>query len=186
MSFVVRCRQRASCHVEGSVDPAAWQMTSRLSTSSFVLRTSWRAPRDADINRATRGCKETNRSFSATCGNPRKPEARTHLERRTKTARTFEGFWLGEDEDDERVIGESDLLSAKRSSARGKHGRGGFTGNDTENVTPQAVQYLRTQKARWFCRSAQSGGGLISPAWLQRRRRCSCPNSACESRCQTV
>ena len=65
--------------------------------------------------------------------------AAAHLEE-GKTARTFEGF--GEDEDIDRVIGESDLLSAKKVIYAANMDEEGFTGNDTENERLKAVQTI--------------------------------------------
>lgn len=64
---------------------------------------------------------------------------KAHLEE-GKTARTFEGF--GEDEDIDRVIGESDLLSAKKVIYAANMDEEGFTGNDTENERLKAVQAI--------------------------------------------
>ena len=57
-----------------------------------------------------------------------------------KTARTFDGF--ADDEDVQRVIGESDQLSAKKVIYAANMDEAGFTGDKAENERLAAVQKI--------------------------------------------
>ena len=112
---VVRCFDNENIvHVEGSVDPARDIETINL---ELIL---------ADIEHLERRLDRTRKAAKA--------------DKEGKTARTFEGF--GEDEDIDRVIGESDLLSAKKVIYAANMDEEGFTGNDTENERLKAVQAI--------------------------------------------
>ena len=105
---VVRCFDNENIvHVEGSVDPARDIETINL---ELIL---------ADIEHLERRLERTRKAAKA----DKKllldvdilEKLKAHLEE-GKTARTFEGF--GEDEDVDRVVNESDLLSAKKVNER--------------------------------------------------------------------
>ena len=132
-SFVVRCFDNENIvHVEGSVDPARDIETINL---ELIL---------ADIEHLERRLKRTRKAAKADKKLLRDVEIleslKAHLEE-GKTARTFEGA-LAEDEDIDRVIGESDLLSAKKVIYAANMDEEGFTGNDTENERLKAVQAI--------------------------------------------
>ena len=129
---VVRCFDNENIvHVEGSVDPARDIETINL---ELIL---------ADIEHLERRLDRTRKAAKADKKLLRDVEIleslKAHLEE-GKTARTFEGF--GEDEDIDRVIGESDLLSAKKVIYAANMDEEGFTGNDTENERLKAVQAI--------------------------------------------
>ena len=129
---VVRCFDNENIvHVEGSVDPARDIETINL---ELIL---------ADIEHLERRLERTRKAAKADKKLLRDVEIleslKAHLEE-GKTARTFEGF--GEDEDIDRVIGESDLLSAKKVIYAANMDEEGFTGNDTENERLKAVQAI--------------------------------------------
>lgn len=129
---VVRCFDNENIvHVEGSVDPARDIETINL---ELIL---------ADIEHLERRLDRTRKAAKADKKLFRDVEIleglKAHLEE-GKTARTFEGF--GEDEDIDRVIGESDLLSAKKVIYAANMDEEGFTGNDAENERLKAVQAI--------------------------------------------
>ena len=129
---VVRCFDNENIvHVEGSVDPARDIETINL---ELIL---------ADIEHLERRLERTRKAAKADKKLLRDVEIleslKAHLEE-GKTARTFEGF--GEDEDIDRVIGESDLLSAKKVIYAANMDEEGFTGNDAENERLKAVQAI--------------------------------------------
>ena len=129
---VVRCFDNENIvHVEGSVDPARDIETINL---ELIL---------ADIEHLERRLDRTRKAAKADKKLLRDVEIleslKAHLEE-GKTARTFEGF--GEDEDIDRVIGESDLLSAKKVIYAANMDEEGFTGNDAENERLKAVQAI--------------------------------------------
>ena len=129
---VVRCFDNENIvHVEGSVDPARDIETINL---ELIL---------ADIEHLERRLERTRKAAKA----DKKllldvdilEKLKAHLEE-GKTARTFEGF--GEDEDVDRVVNESDLLSAKKVIYAANMDEEGFTGNDKENERLKAVQAI--------------------------------------------
>ena len=103
-------------HVEGSVDPARDIETINL---ELIL---------ADIEHLERRLDRTRKAAKADKKLLRDVEIleslKAHLEE-GKTARTFEGF--GEDEDIDRVIEVSDLLSAKKVIYAANMDEEGFT-----------------------------------------------------------
>ena len=129
---VVRCFDNENIvHVEGSVDPARDIETINL---ELIL---------ADIEHLERRLERTRKAAKADKKLSRDVELlealKAHLEE-GRTARTFEGF--GEDEDVDRVVKESDLLSAKKVIYAANMDEAGFTGDAAENERLKAVQAI--------------------------------------------
>ncbi|MGE4549456.1 MAG: redox-regulated ATPase YchF [Intestinibacillus sp.] len=129
---VVRCFEDDNIvHVEGNVDPARDMETIHL---ELIL---------SDIEHLERRIDRTKKAAKADKKLALDVEIleklRAHLEE-GKTARTFPGF---EDDDDvQRVIGESDLLSAKPVIYAANMDEAGFTGDAKESARFEAVRKI--------------------------------------------
>ncbi|MGM9612320.1 MAG: redox-regulated ATPase YchF [Butyricicoccus sp.] len=129
---VVRCFDDDNIvHVEGSVDPARDIETINL---ELILSDIEHLERRLDRTRkAAKADKKLNLDVEIL------EKLKAHLED-GKTARTFPGF--ADDEDVQRVMKESDLLTAKKVIYAANMDEAGFTGDQTENARLVAVQAI--------------------------------------------
>ena len=129
---VVRCFDNDNIvHVEGSVDPGRDIETINL---ELILSDIEHLERRLDRTRkAAKADKKLNLDVEIL------EKLKAHLEE-GKTARTFPGFT--DDEDVQRVMKESDLLTAKKVIYAANMDEAGFTGNQTENARLAAVQAI--------------------------------------------
>ncbi|MGN1008334.1 MAG: redox-regulated ATPase YchF, partial [Butyricicoccus sp.] len=129
---VVRCFDDDNIvHVEGSVDPARDIETINL---ELILSDIEHLERRLDRTRkAAKADKKLNLDVEIL------EKLKAHLED-GKTARTFPGF--ADDEDVQRVMKESDLLTAKKVIYAANMDEAGFTGDQTENARLAAVQAI--------------------------------------------
>ncbi|MDR3767543.1 MAG: redox-regulated ATPase YchF [Butyricicoccus sp.] len=129
---VVRCFDNDNIvHVEGSVDPARDIETINL---ELILSDIEHLERRLDRTRkAAKADKKLNLDVEIL------EKLKAHLEE-GKTARTFPGF--ADDEDVQRVMKESDLLTAKKVIYAANMDEAGFTGDQTENARLAAVQAI--------------------------------------------
>lgn len=129
---VVRCFDNDNIvHVDGSVDPARDIETINL---ELILSDIEHLERRLDRTRkAAKADKKLNADVEIL------ENLKSHLEE-GKTARTFPGF--DDDEDVQRVLGESDLLTAKKVIYAANMDEAGFTGDQTENQRLAAVQEI--------------------------------------------
>lgn len=127
---VVRCFDDENIiHVEGSVDPVRDIETINL---ELILADIEHLERRLDRTRkAAKADKKLGHDVAIL------EKLKAHLEN-GKTARTFEGF--GEDEDVIRVVGESDLLSAKKVIYAANLDENGFSTDSKENERLQCVR----------------------------------------------
>ena len=129
---VVRCFDDENIvHVEGSVDPARDIETINL---ELILSDIEHLERRLDRTRkAAKADKKLNLDVDIL------ERLKAHLEE-GKTARTFPGF--ADDEDVQRVLKESDLLTAKKVIYAANMDEAGFTGDQTENARLEAVKAI--------------------------------------------
>ena len=129
---VVRCFEKDNLvHVEGSVDPSRDIETINL---ELILSDIEHLERRLDRTRkAAKADKKLNLDVDIL------ERLKTHLED-GKTARTFPG--LDSDEDVQRVMKESDLLTAKKVIYAANMDEAGFSGNQAENSRLAAVQQI--------------------------------------------
>ncbi len=129
---VVRCFDDDNIvHVEGSVDPSRDIETINL---ELILSDIEHLERRLDRTRkAAKADKKLNLDVDIL------ERLKAHLED-GKTARTFPG--LDSDEDVQRVMKESDLLTAKKVIYAANMDEAGFSGNQTENSRLAAVQQI--------------------------------------------
>lgn len=129
---VVRCFDNDNIvHVEGSVDPGRDIETINL---ELILSDIEHLERRLDRTRkAAKADKKLNLDVEIL------EKLKAHLEE-GKTARTFPGFT--DDEDVQRVMKESDLLTAKKVIYAANMDEAGFTGDQTENARLAAVQAI--------------------------------------------
>ena len=129
---VVRCFDNDNIvHVEGSVDPGRDIETINL---ELILSDIEHLERRLDRTRkAAKADKKLNLDVEIL------EKLKAHLEE-GKTARTFLGFT--DDEDVQRVMKESDLLTAKKVIYAANMDEAGFTGDQTENARLAAVQAI--------------------------------------------
>lgn len=129
---VVRCFDDDNIvHVEGSVDPARDIETINL---ELILSDIEHLERRLDRTRkAAKADKKLNLDVEIL------ERLKAHLEE-GKTARTFPGF--DDDEDVQRVLKESDLLTAKKVIYAANMDEAGFTGDQTENERLTAVKAI--------------------------------------------
>ncbi len=129
---VVRCFDDDNIvHVEGSVDPSRDIETINL---ELILSDIEHLERRLDRTRkAAKADKKLNLDVDIL------ERLKTHLED-GKTARTFPG--LDSDEDVQRVMKESDLLTAKKVIYAANMDEAGFSGNQAENSRLAAVQQI--------------------------------------------
>ncbi len=129
---VVRCFDNDNIvHVEGSVDPSRDIETINL---ELILSDIEHLERRLDRTRkAAKADKKLNLDVDIL------ERLKTHLED-GKTARTFPG--LDSDEDVQRVMKESDLLTAKKVIYAANMDEAGFSGNQAENSRLAAVQQI--------------------------------------------
>ena len=129
---VVRCFDDDNIvHVEGSVDPSRDIETINL---ELILSDIEHLERRLDRTRkAAKADKKLNLDVDIL------ERLKVHLED-GKTARTFPG--LDSDEDVQRVMKESDLLTAKKVIYAANMDEAGFSGNQTENSRLAAVQQI--------------------------------------------
>jgi len=139
---VVRCFEDDNIiHVEGSVDPARDIETVNL---ELILADIEHLDRRLErIRKAAKADKKLAQDVAIL------EQLKAHLEE-GKTARTFAGY--GEDEDCIRVIGESNLLSAKKVIYAANMDESGFTGDTRENERLQAVRSI-----------AEAEGAMVLP-----------------------
>lgn len=129
---VVRCFDDDNIvHVEGSVDPSRDIETINL---ELILSDIEHLERRLD---RTRKAAKADKKLNLDVGILERLKA--HLED-GKTARTFPG--LDSDEDVQRVMKESDLLTAKKVIYAANMDEAGFSGNQTENSRLAAVQQI--------------------------------------------
>ena len=115
---VVRCFDNENIvHVEGSVDPARDIETINL---ELIL---------ADIEHLERRLERTRKAAKAD-------------KKLLRDVEILESLKAHLEEGNDRVIGESDLLSAKKVIYAANMDEEGFTGNDTENERLKAVQAI--------------------------------------------
>ncbi len=128
---VVRCFDDENIvHVEGSVDPARDIETINL---ELIFSDIEHLERRLDRTRkAAKADKKLNLDVEIL------EKLKAHLEERT--ARTFPG--LADDEDVQRVIHESDLLTAKKVIYAANMDEAGFTGDTAENARLEAVRAI--------------------------------------------
>ena len=161
---VVRCFDNDNIvHVDGSVDPAR-----DIETINLELILSDMEHIDRRLERVRKSAKADKKLLVDV---DILEKLKAHLEE-GKTARTFPG--LADDEDVQRVMAESDLLTAKKVIYAANMDEGGFTGDQTENARLAAVQKIKTRKAQWYCPSVPSSK-RTSPASSPKKRKCSCP-----------
>lgn len=129
---VVRCFDNDNIvHVEGSVDPGRDIETINL---ELILSDIEHLERRLDRTRkAAKADKKLNLDVEIL------EKLKAHLEE-GKTARTFPGFT--DDDDVQRVMKESDLLTAKKVIYAANMDEAGFTGDQTENARLAAVQAI--------------------------------------------
>lgn len=129
---VVRCFDNDNIvHVEGSVDPGRDIETINL---ELILSDIEHLERRLDRTRkAAKADKKLNLDVDIL------EKLKAHLEE-GQTARTFPGF--ADDEDVQRVMKESDLLTAKKVIYAANMDEAGFTGDQTENERLAAVQAI--------------------------------------------
>lgn len=139
---VVRCFDDDNIvHVEGSVDPSRDIETINL---ELILSDIEHLERRLDrARKAAKADKKLNLDVDIL------ERIKAHLED-GKTARTFPG--LDGDEDVQRVMKESDLLTAKKVIYAANMDEAGFSGNQTENSRLAAVQEI-----------AQAEGAMVLP-----------------------
>ncbi len=129
---VVRCFDDENIvHVEGSVDPARDIETINL---ELVFSDIEHLERRLDRTRkAAKADKKLNLDVEIL------EKLKAHLEE-GRTARTFPG--LADDEEVQRVIHESDLLTAKKVIYAANMDEAGFTGDTAENARLEAVRAI--------------------------------------------
>ncbi len=129
---VVRCFDDENIvHVEGSVDPARDIETINL---ELIFSDIGHLERRLDRTRkAAKADKKLNLDVEIL------EKLKAHLEE-GRTARTFPG--LADDEDVQRVIHESDLLTAKKVIYAANMDEAGFTGDTAENARLEAVRAI--------------------------------------------
>lgn len=129
---VVRCFENDNIvHVDGSVDPARDIETINL---ELILSDLEHIDRRLErVRKAAKADKKLNVDVEIL------EQLKAHLEE-GKTARTFPGF--ADDDDVKRVLGESDLLTAKKVIYAANMDEAGFTGDQTENERLAAVQKI--------------------------------------------
>lgn len=129
---VVRCFENDNIvHVDGSVDPARDIETINL---ELILSDLEHIDRRLErVRKAAKADKKLNVDVEIL------EQLKTHLEE-GKTARTFPGF--DDDDDVKRVLGESDLLTAKKVIYAANMDEAGFTGDQAENERLAAVQKI--------------------------------------------
>ena len=129
---VVRCFDDENIvHVEGSVDPARDIETINL---ELIFSDIEHLERRLDRTRkAAKADKKLNLDVEIL------EKLKAHLEE-GRTARTFPG--LADDEDVQRVIHESDLLTAKKVIYAANMDEAGFTGDTAENARLEAVRAI--------------------------------------------
>ena len=129
---VVRCFDDDNIvHVEGSVDPARDIETINL---ELILSDIEHLERRLDRSRkAAKADKKILHDVEIL------EALKAHLEQ-GQTARTFPGF--SDDEDVRRVLGESDLLTAKKVIYAANMDEAGFTGDQAENARLAAIQSI--------------------------------------------
>ena len=129
---VVRCFEDENIvHVEGSVDPARDIETINL---ELVFSDIEHLERRLDRTRkAAKADKKLNADVEIL------EKLKAHLEE-GMTARTFPG--LADDEDVQRVVKESDLLTAKKVIYAANLDEAGFTGDAAENARLEAVRKI--------------------------------------------
>jgi len=129
---VVRCFEDDNIiHVEGSVDPAR-----DIETINLELIFSDIEHLERRLDR-TRKAAKADKKLAADVDILEKLKA--HLEA-GQTARTFSG--LADDEDVQRVLHESDLLTAKKVIYAANLDEAGFTGDAAENARLEAVRKI--------------------------------------------
>ena len=129
---VVRCFDNDNIvHVEGSVDPGRDIETINLELILSDIEHLER--RLVRTRKAAKADKKLNLDVEIL------EKLKAHLEE-GKTARTFPGFT--DDEDVQRVMKESDLLTAKKVIYAANMDEAGFTGDQTENARLAAVQAI--------------------------------------------
>nr|WP_300128391.1 redox-regulated ATPase YchF [uncultured Butyricicoccus sp.] len=129
---VVRCFENDNIvHVDGSVDPARDIETINL---ELILSDLEHIDRRLErVRKAAKADKKLNVDVEIL------EQLKAHLEE-GKTARTFPGF--ADDDDVKRVLGESDLLTAKKVIYAANMDEAGFTGDQAENERLAAVQKI--------------------------------------------
>lgn len=129
---VVRCFENDNIvHVDGSVDPARDIETINL---ELILSDLEHIDRRLErVRKAAKADKKLNVDVEIL------EQLKAHLEE-GKTARTFPGF--ADDDDVKRVLGESDLLTAKKVIYAANMDEAGFTGDQAENERLVAVQKI--------------------------------------------
>lgn len=129
---VVRCFENDNIvHVDGSVDPARDIETINL---ELILSDLEHIDRRLErVRKAAKADKKLNVDVEIL------EQLKAHLEE-GKTARTFPG--LDDDDDVKRVLGESDLLTAKKVIYAANMDEAGFTGDQAENERLAAVQKI--------------------------------------------
>lgn len=129
---VVRCFENDNIvHVDGSVDPARDIETINL---ELILSDLEHIDRRLErVRKAAKADKKLNVDVEIL------EQLKAHLEE-GKTARTFPGF--DDDDDVKRVLGESDLLTAKKVIYAANMDEAGFTGDQAENERLAAVQKI--------------------------------------------
>lgn len=129
---VVRCFENENIvHVDGSVDPARDIETINL---ELILSDMEHIDRRLDrVRKAAKADKKLSADVQIL------EQLKAHLEE-GKTARTFPGFI--DDDDVRRVLGESDLLTAKKVIYAANMDEAGFTGDKAENARLSAVQKI--------------------------------------------
>lgn len=133
---VVRCFDNDNIvHVDGSVDPAR-----DIETINLELILSDMEHIDRRLERVRKSAKADKKLLVDV---DILEKLKAHLEE-GKTARTFPG--LADDEDVQRVMAESDLLTAKKVIYAANMDEGGFTGDQTENARLAAVQKIADEE----------------------------------------
>lgn len=133
---VVRCFDNDNIvHVDGSVDPAR-----DIETINLELILSDIEHLDRRLDRVRKAAKADKKLLGDV---EILEKLKAHLEE-GKTARTFPG--LSDDEDVQRVVGESDLLTAKKVIYAANMDEAGFTGDQTENARLAAVQKIADEE----------------------------------------
>lgn len=133
---VVRCFDNDNIvHVDGSVDPAR-----DIETINLELILSDMEHIDRRLERVRKSAKADKKLLVDV---DILEKLKAHLEE-GKTARTFPG--LADDEDVQRVMAESDLLTAKKVIYAANMDEGGFTGDQTENARLTAVQKIADEE----------------------------------------
>lgn len=139
---VVRCFEDDNIvHVEGSVDPAR-----DIETINLELVLSDLEHLERRLERTRKAAKADKKLLADVDILER---LKAHLEE-GQTARMFPGF--ADDEDVMRVIGESDLLTAKKVIYAANMDEAGFTGDKAENERLNAVRAI-----------AEAEGAMVLP-----------------------